>query len=169
MLRALRVVIYGLAMEHPEDRSSNDLGGTGPTGTLAPADRTIVDLRDCGDEQATIDLRGAEPLVTLEPVPDTTIQRRWFLLVMLAALNALDLITTRLVLDAGGTESNPLMAPIINHPVAPILVKCVGIGLVAVLLRACPPRSRLIDVVLLGVTLGYLVVVSWNLLELAMI
>jgi hypothetical protein len=147
------------------------------TDPAAPVDRldgdrepvTLVDRRDGDRERAVIDLRGPEPVVALEPVPQETIQRRWLLLVTLAALNALDLVTTRLVLDAGGTESNPLMAPIIHHPVIPILVKSVGIALVALLLRACPPRSRLVDATLLGVTIGYLLVVGWNLLNLAMI
>jgi hypothetical protein len=156
-------------MEHPEPRSSHDPEGTDATATVDPGATTLVDLRDGGHEQATIDLRGPEPLVIFEPVPTDTIQRRWLLLAMLAVLNALDLVTTRLVLEAGGTEGNPLMAPIIDHPVAPILVKTMAIVLVAGLLRACPPRSRVVDAGLLGVTLGYLVVVGWNMLNLASI
>lgn len=154
-------------MAHPEDRSIENLEGTGSAEVRTAQGTTLVDLRDSGPEQATIDLRGPEPIVTFEPVGAETIQRRWLLLAMLAVLNALDLVTTRLVLEAGGTEGNPLMAPIIHHPVAPILVKTAAIALIAVVLRACPPRSRVVDVGLLGVTLGYMIVVSWNMLNLA--
>ena len=156
-------------MEHPEDRPVEDLGGNRSAGVLTDEATTLVDLRDRGHEQAVIDLRGAEPVVAFEPVPDETVQLRWLMLAMLAALNALDLVTTRMVLDAGGTEGNPLMAPIIEHPVAPILVKTVAIVLIACLLRVCPPRSRVVDIGLLGVTFGYMIVVSWNMLNLAMV
>jgi hypothetical protein len=156
-------------MAHPEDRSTSNLGGTGSSGVLTTEAPEPIDLRDRGAERAIIDLRGPEPLVTFDPVPDATIQRRWLLLASLAVLNALDLVTTRLVLEAGGTESNPLMAPIIHHPAAPILVKTVGILMVAGLLRACPPKSRLVDAGLIGVTFGYLIVVCWNMLNLATI
>ena len=52
---------------------------------------------------------------------------------------------------------------------APILVKTVAIVLIACLLRVCPPRSRVVDIGLLGVTFGYMIVVSWNMLNLAMV
>lgn len=156
-------------MAQPEDRSNNDLGETGSRDVLLAEAPILVDLRDGGHERAVIDLRGPEPLVTFEPVPDETIQRRWLLLGVLAVLNALDLVTTRMVLDAGGTESNPLMAPFIHHPVAPILIKTAGIAMVAGLLRCCPPKSRLVDTGLLGVTIGYMIVVGWNMLNLAVV
>ena len=156
-------------MAHPEDRSTQHLGGTRSAGVLTAETTTPVDRSDRGHEQATIDLRGPEPVVTLESVAEETIQRRWLLLATLAVLNAVDLVTTRLVLEAGGTEGNPLMAPIIDNPVAPILVKTAAIALIAVMLRACPPRSRLVDIGLLGVTFGYMIVVSWNMLNLATI
>ena len=156
-------------MEQPEDRSTQHLGGTGSTGVLNEETSTLVDLREQAHEHAVVDLRGPEPVVTFETAGAETIQRRWLMLAVLAVLNAVDLVTTRMVLDAGGTEGNPLMAPIIHHPVAPILVKTVAIALVACLLRACPARSRVVDIGLLGVTLGYMVVVSWNMLNLATI
>jgi hypothetical protein len=154
-------------MAHPEDRSSNNPGGIGSSEGLLVESPTLLDLRENGSERAIVDLRRPAPVITFEPVPEATIQRRWLLLASLAVLNALDLVTTRLVLDVGGTESNPLMAPIIHHPVAPILVKTVGILMVAGLLRACPPKSRLVDASLIGVTFGYLIVVCWNMLNLA--
>jgi hypothetical protein len=36
-----------------------------------------VDLRESGHERATIDMPGPEPLVTIEPVPAETVNRRW--------------------------------------------------------------------------------------------
>ena len=154
-------------MEHPEDRPIEDLGGNRSAGVFTEESAMLVDLSDQGHEQAVIDLRGAEPVVTFESVPDETVQLRWLMLAVLAALNALDLVTTRMVLDAGGTEGNPLMAPIIEHPVAPILVKTAAIVLIACMLRVCPPRSRVVDIGLAGVTFGYMIVVSWNMLNLA--
>ena len=151
-------------MAYLEDRSTKHLGGTGSSGLATAEPETLVDLRD--RDEVVLDLRGSEPVITVEPVSDEVIQRRWVLLVALALLNGLDLVTTRLVLDAGGAETNPLMAPIIHHPVAPILVKTTAIAFVAVLLRACPPRSRVVDGGLTGVTIGYALVVSWNLLNL---
>jgi hypothetical protein len=70
------------------------------------------------------------------------------------------------VLNAGGAEANPLMAPIIHHPYAPALVKTAGFVGVALVLKACPPRSAIVDKALLFVTVLYTAIVSWNLVNL---
>lgn len=119
------------------------------------ADDVVIDLRD-GSARVEV-LRDVEQVVA----------RRWFLVVVLAALNVLDLVSTRLVLAAGGEEGNPLMAPIIHHPYAPVLVKAAGLGLVALALKACPPRSNVVDRALCAVTVLYLAIVTWNLVNLA--
>ena len=80
----------------------------------------------------------------------------------------MDLVTTRLVLNAGGEEANPIMAPIIHHPFAPALVKTGGFVLVAMVLKACPTRSAIVDRALVGVTGLYMAIVGWNLLNLLM-
>ena len=114
-----------------------------------------------------IDLRDGSARVEVLRDVDQVVARRWFLVAVLAALNVLDLVSTRLVLAAGGEEGNPLMAPIIHHPYAPVLVKAAGLGLVALALKACPPRSRVVDRALCAVTVLYLAIVTWNLVNLA--
>lgn len=70
------------------------------------------------------------------------------------------------MLHAGGAEANPIMAPIIHHPVAPALVKTCGFVMVAMVLKACPARSKMVDRALVTVTGLYLAIVTWNLLNL---
>ncbi len=118
------------------------------------------------DDDLVIDLRDGAAGITVLPDVDVVLARRWFLLSILGALNLLDLVTTRLVLEAGGQEANPLMAPIIHHPIAPAAVKTVGFVVVALVLRACPPRSAIVDRSLAAVTAIYTFVVGWNLLNL---
>jgi hypothetical protein len=119
-------------------------------------------------DDLVIDLRDGQAKVTLLPDAEQILARRWFLLAILGALNLLDLVTTRLVLNAGGQEANPIMAPIIHHPFAPALVKTSGFVLVAMVLKACPTRSAIVDRALVGVTGLYLAIVGWNLLNLLM-
>jgi hypothetical protein len=122
---------------------------------------------DLSGDDVVIDLREGETRVEVLRDVESVVARRWFLLVVLAVLNVLDLISTRLVLDAGGEEGNPLMAPIIHHPYAPVLVKGAGLALVALVLRSCPPRSAIVDRALCAVTALYLAIVTWNLTNLA--
>ncbi len=127
-------------------------------------DRRPADLRA---DDVVIDLRDGSARVEVLRDVDQVVARRWFLVAVLAALNVLDLVSTRLVLAAGGEEGNPLMAPIIHHPYAPVLVKGAGLALVALALKACPPRSRVVDRALCAVTVLYLAIVTWNLVNLA--
>ena len=119
-----------------------------------------------------LDLRGEEPVVELGADPTVAVitpeqaTTRWTMLMALAILNILDLVTTRAVLHAGGTEANPLMAQIIHNPIAPVLVKTAGLALVALVLRACPPVSRFVDRALFTVTALYAVIVAWNITNL---
>ena len=84
------------------------------------------------------------------------------LLAWLIGLNIADLVTTRLVLSRGGTESNPLMQGIVDSAAHAWLVK--GVCLVAVV--ALVLRSRLphrVAWTLGAVNLWYSLVVAWNL------
>lgn len=132
------------------------------------AERRFLDSRpaDLRADDVVIDLRDGQPRVEVLPEAEQVLARRWFLLAILGALNLLDLVTTKMVLNAGGAEANPIMAPIIHHPFAPALVKTGGFVLVAMVLRSCPVRSRIVDRALITVTALYLVIVSWNLLNL---
>lgn len=136
-------------------------------------DRREGERRDLGERPADlraddviIDLRDGQPKVQVLKDVEQVLARRWFLLAILGALNLLDLVSTKLVLNAGGAEANPLMAPIIHHPYAPALVKTAGFLMVAFVLRACPPRSAIVDRALLFVTVLYTAIVSWNLVNL---
>ena len=132
------------------------------------AERRDLDTRpaDLRADDVVIDLRDDQPKVAVLRDVEQVLARRWFLLAILGALNLLDLVTTKLVLAAGGTEANPVMAPIIHHPFAPALVKTAGFVLVALVLKACPPRSALVDRALVFVTVLYTAIVSWNLINL---
>ena len=84
------------------------------------------------------------------------------LLAWLIALNIADLVTTRLVLNRGGTESNPLMQGVIDTAAHAWLLK--GMCLVAVVTLVL--RSRLphrVALTLGVVNLWYALVVAWNL------
>ncbi|KAA0234069.1 MAG: hypothetical protein JJLCMIEE_00946 [Acidimicrobiales bacterium] len=94
---------------------------------------------------------------------------RWMLTASLLVLNYLDVMVTRLVLDAGGREVNPLMEPVMDGTLGPVLVKTAVVAVIALLLLACPPRSRLVDHGLAVVVGVYAVVVSWNALVLAQV
>jgi Domain of unknown function (DUF5658) len=120
---------------------------------------------DLRADDVVIDLRDGQPKVEVLRDVEQVLARRWFMLAILGALNLLDLVTTKIVLNAGGAEANPVMAPIIHHPFAPALVKTAGFLLVAFVLKACPPRSAIVDRALLFVTVMYTAIVSWNLVN----
>ena len=88
------------------------------------------------------------------------------LLAWLVALNLADIITTRAVLQAGGTESNPLMQPFVGDILHAVALKgsCLLIVTALVLRTRTPDRTAL---VLGAVNVWYLAVVCWNLLVLS--
>jgi hypothetical protein len=142
---------------------------------LSPAigEGVVIDLRDA--RGPTLDLRGldrpdAPRLTDLAPVADPNrvplVGTRWVLLVALALLNVLDLITTRAVLAAGGSEANPLMSSVIDHTWTPLLVKTAGVALVAVVVNSCPADSKVVNRALAATVVVYSAIVSWNLINL---
>ncbi len=140
-------------------------------------DDVVIDLRDGA---TLLDLRALDgprldpveaPLPELAPLVEDPnrvplVGSRWVLLVALALLNVLDLISTRAVLAAGGQEGNPLMAQIIHDPIAPVLVKTAGVLIVALVVNACPPDSKIVNRALACSVLVYSAIVSWNLVNL---
>jgi hypothetical protein len=106
------------------------------------AERRDLDSRpaDLRADDVVIDLREGQPQVQVLRDVEQVLARRWFLLAILGALNLLDLVTTKMVLNAGGAEANPL--------------------------KACPPRSAIVDRALVFVTVLYTAIVSWNLVNL---
>lgn len=96
-------------------------------------------------------------------------RRRWWYVVALVVLNAADLVTTRLVLDAGGQETNPLMAPIMDGWLIPVLAKTMALLAVALCVAARPAKTRLVDWALVICTGWYGGVVLWNLVVIAVL
>jgi Domain of unknown function (DUF5658) len=88
--------------------------------------------------------------------------RRWYLVATLVMLNLLDVLTTRWILDHGGSEQNPILRPIIHDPLAPLLIKlglCLVIGS---LVLAAPRRSWFADAGLVTIVAVYTCVIGWN-------
>jgi hypothetical protein len=108
-----------------------------------------ADLR----EQPIARVRGArQPIVVLVAV--------------LVALNIADLVTTRLVIDRGGVEGNPLMRPFVEGVWGAAAIKLACLTLIAVLAARCLGSVRVRRGLLL-VDAWYVVVVAWNLAILA--
>lgn len=166
----------GLEPNSPDSWTAFAEGSTTARGDDLVTDDLVIDLRDGAP---LVDLRGldgprpdvvAAPLPELAPLDDPNrvplIGSRWVLLLALALLNVLDLITTRAVLAAGGEEGNPVMAQIIHDPIAPVLVKTAGVLVVALVVNACPPDSKIVNRALACSVLAYSAIVSWNLVNL---
>jgi hypothetical protein len=88
--------------------------------------------------------------------------RRWYLVAILVILNLLDVLTTRWIINHGGSEQNPILRPIIHDPLAPLLIKlglCLVIGS---LVLAAPRRSRFADLGLVAIVAVYTCVIGWN-------
>jgi hypothetical protein len=88
------------------------------------------------------------------------------LVAILAILNLGDLVTTRLVLDRGGAEGNPVMRPFVAEVWDAALLKCSCVVLIAALVSRCSTSLR-VRVGLALVVAWYAVVVTWNLAMLA--
>ena len=86
---------------------------------------------------------------------------RFLAVVGLVALNALDLLLTRHLLQAGGTELNPLMALVIGGSWG-VVIK-LGLPIVAGLRHLTAPLARKTVLALCWVNVLYLAVVTWNL------
>ncbi len=109
----------------------------------------------------------SRPAVVARPQPHTIPRLdAWqvchSLLAWLIGLNIADLITTRAVLDRGGTESNPLMQGVIDNMLHASMVKlaCM-VAVVALVLRTQFPQR--VAWSLGAVNIWYAVVVAWNL------
>ncbi len=95
-------------------------------------------------------------------------EKRWQLFRILVVLNVLDVITTGLVLAAGGSEGNPLIAPMVDNMANVALLKFAVLAGVAALLGRCH-ESRVVDIGIVAVTGWYAAVIGWNLTVLAVI
>jgi hypothetical protein len=84
------------------------------------------------------------------------------LFVGLVVLNLLDLVTTQLVLDRGGEEGNPIMAPVVDDLWLAGVLKAACLAVIWMLLHRSG-RSRGMLAVVAAVDVWYVVVVAWNL------
>lgn len=108
--------------------------------------------------------------VAVATVPRLTpedIRRRWSYVLALVILNAADLVTTHFVLAGGGQETNPLMAPIIDGWLVPVLAKAMALLAVALCVAAKPDKTRIVDWALVLCTGWYGGVVLWNMVVIA--
>jgi hypothetical protein len=122
-----------------------------------------VVLGDERGELLAIDLRDDVVLVEYT----RTVDRRWSVLLLLVALNALDVITTVAVISAGGSENNPLMRPFVEAVWPAVALKATVLITIAWLLARCED-SRRIEMMMVFATGWYLAVVSWNVTVLAL-
>lgn len=121
-----------------------------------------MDMQGTGVREDRVAVAAADPTAA-------DMQRRWYFVLALVVLNAADLGSTRLVLDAGGSETNPLMAPIIDGWLVPSLAKAMALLAVALCVAAKPSKSRIVDWALVGCTGWYGGVVIWNMILFAML
>ena len=99
-----------------------------------------------------------QTVVDAESIQDV----RRFRFAVLATLNALDLLTTAVVLRLGGAEANPVMAPHIESLWRPLAIKCSILAVVWVALSRLPLRERAIDRMVQAAIVLYGIVVVHN-------
>jgi hypothetical protein len=87
---------------------------------------------------------------------------RWAMAAALLVLNLCDVVTTKLILGVGGSEANPVMAPIVGHPCAAYALKLSMALAVGFLLLKAPRTSRLADRAVMATIVAYTAVICWN-------
>jgi len=88
--------------------------------------------------------------------------RRWLMAVTILFLNLVDVVVTKAIIRLGGTEANPIMAPIMDHPAYPLILKTIVSVGVGALLLASPRDSKLADRSVMVVIVAYVIVMGWN-------
>lgn len=139
-------------------------GGTRTLGTVSIHSAPVPDLERPGRSELQTDVDDLYDFVDLHDEVTGTRGRR---LVVLAVLNALDLITTTLVLAAGGGEANPVLVPVAHLWWAPLLVKAGIFSVVMWAILRVPIRSQRSDRMIRATCAFYVGVVVWNLAMLA--
>lgn len=94
-------------------------------------------------------------------VEDVPVHRLW-MAGGLVALNILDVVLTRAILDNGGVEANPLMQSLMMGLAAPLALKAVVAGVAGLLLLCCPRQAKLGERAAVTVLVTYSLVVVWN-------
>jgi hypothetical protein len=122
-----------------------------------------MDMRGTGVREDRVAAAATSTLTSAD------MRRRWIYVMALVVLNAADLVTTHFVLAAGGQETNPLMAPIIDGWLVPVLAKAMALLAVALCVAAKPAKTRLVDWALVICTGWYGGVVLWNMVVIAVL
>ena len=104
----------------------------------------------------------------IEAREQARLDQRWSLFITLVVLNIFDVITTELVIRAGGNETNPFIEPIVHNFLLVALLKALALTVVGLLLSRARP-SRAIDLGLTLTTGWYVAVVIWNTVVLALV
>lgn len=111
-------------------------------------------------------IRRRPSLVGVGRVLDALRARLGALFALLVALNAADLVTTRLVLDRGGAEANPLLEPVVASVLGAVALKAMCLAIIGLLLARCRRTTRVVAL-LVAVDVWYAFVVLWNVRVLA--
>jgi len=92
----------------------------------------------------------------------------WFLFVLFVLLQIADVVTTRIILNHGGKELNPIMAYVLNKAgfKGLILVKLIGIFIIFITIYLSMTYSLNILWFLSSICLVYFAVVLFNLITL---
>jgi hypothetical protein len=104
----------------------------------------------------------AEAPTESETLPAAIPVVRWIMAAAIISLNLADVVTTKLILRAGGSEANPVMQPFVHSPVAAYALKLTMAFGVAFLLLRAPRTSRLADRAVLLAIGVYTAVIGWN-------
>lgn len=134
-----------------------------------------MSLETTGPLETNGPLKATAPLEATRAVDHARVQRlrllradaRWRMFAALVVLNVVDVITTQLVLDRGGSEFNPLVKPMVDGTWQVVLAKGLVLVIIACLLTRS--RSRITEIALALTTGWYLAVVAWNLVVLALL
>ena len=116
-------------------------------------------LGDSGQVELSGAIGGMRDFVTRS---DNVRSTRSWRLMFLAILNLADIVTTAAVLEAGGGEMNPILAPIVQSIWVPLLFKAMVLSIIWISLTQCSIRSRSAAVMLNGTVALYGMIVGWN-------
>jgi hypothetical protein len=84
------------------------------------------------------------------------------LFALLLALNLADVVTTRIGLDRGAVEQNPLMSGFVDSFAGALFAKTVLMGIATGVLYMAANRGRRVNGVLWFTSLWYVGVIAWN-------
>ncbi len=129
---------------------------TASTATLPP-------LGDSGRVELSGAIGGMHEFVTRS---DNVRSTRSWRLMFLAILNLADIVTTAAVLEAGGGEMNPILAPMVQSIWVPLLFKAMVLAIVWISVTQCSVRSRSAAIMLNGTVALYGMIVGWNFITL---